>query len=81
MKTVITTAALLTGLLLSACDWSSVSFNGKCKEYCASVKVTENESQADIDSAMKQKCQAMGRHGTPQVLDKRKTEIGFTCPE
>ena len=80
MKTVLTAAALFAVLLLSACDWSSIGFNGSCKEYCASVKVTENESQTDIDSAMKQKCEAMGRHGAPQVLDKSKTEIGFTCP-
>jgi len=80
MKTVITAATLFTVLLLSACDWSSIGFNGTCKEYCASVKVTENESQTDIDSAMKQKCEAMGRHGAPQVLDKSKSEIGFTCP-
>ena len=80
MKPVLTAAALFAGLLLSACDWSSVGFNGKCKEYCASVDVTENESQANIDSAMKQKCEGMGRHGTPQVLDKSKTQIGFTCP-
>ncbi len=80
MKTVLTAAGLFAILLLSACDWSSVGFNGKCKEYCVSMKVTETESQADIDSAMKQKCEAMGRHGTPQVLEKSKTEIGFTCP-
>ncbi len=80
MKTAVTVAALLPILLLSACDWSSVGVNGKCKEYCATVEVRENESQADIDLAMKQKCEAMGRHGTPQVLDKRKAEIGFTCP-
>ncbi len=80
MKTVLTATGLFAILLLSACDWSSVGFNGKCKEYCVSMKVTENESQADIDSAMKQKCEAMGRHGTPQVLEKSKTEIGFTCP-
>ncbi len=70
MKSVLTAAALFAGLLLSACDWSSIGFNGKCKEYCASVDVTENETQANIDSAMKQKCEGMGRHGTPQVLDK-----------
>jgi hypothetical protein len=81
MKTVLTAAGLFAILLLSACDWSSVGFNAKCKEYCASIKVTENESQANIDSAMKQECAAMGRHGTPQVLDKSKTEIGFTCSE
>jgi hypothetical protein len=81
MKTVPTAAALFAVVLLSACDWSSVGFNGKCKESCASVKVTEHESQTDIDSAVKQKCEAMGRHGTPQVLDTSKTEIGFTCPE
>jgi hypothetical protein len=80
MRTVVTAAALIAMFLLSACDWSSIGFNGKCKEYCTSVKVTENESQADVDSAMKQKCEAMGRHGTPQVLDKSTTEIGFTCP-
>jgi hypothetical protein len=80
MKTVVTGAALLASLLLSACDWSSVGFNSKCKEYCASIKVTENESQADIDSAMKHECEAMGRHGAPLVLDRNKTEIGFTCP-
>jgi hypothetical protein len=81
MKTILTAAALLAFLVLSACDWSSVGFNSKCKEYCASVKVIENESQANIDSAMKEKCEAMGRHGAPLVLDKSKTEIGFTCPE
>ncbi len=80
MKTILAAAALFAGLLLAGCDWSSVGFNAKCKEYCASIKVTENESQADINSAMKQKCEAMGRHGTPRVLDKSKTEIGFTCP-
>jgi hypothetical protein len=80
MRIVAIAAALFAVLLLAACDRSSIGFNSKCKEYCASVKVTENESQTDIDSAMKQKCEAMGRHGTPQVLDKSKTEIGFTCP-
>jgi hypothetical protein len=30
---------------------------------------------------MKQQCEGMGRHGTPQVLDKSKTQVGFTCPE
>lgn len=80
MKTNLTVAVLFAGLLLSACDWSNVGFNGKCKEYCATVNVSENESQADIDAAMKHKCEAMGRHGAPQVLDKNKTEVGFTCP-
>jgi hypothetical protein len=80
MKPILSIAALFAVLLLSACDWSSVGFNSKCKEYCATVKVAENESQADIDSAMKERCAAMGQHGTPQVLDKSKTEIGFTCP-
>ena len=80
MKPIVSVAAIFAVLLLSACDWRSVGFNSKCKEYCATVKVTENESQADIDSAMKQKCAAMGRQGTPQVLDRSKAEIGFTCP-
>jgi len=81
MKPVVTAAALVAGLLLSACDWSSVGFNGKCKDHCATVDVTENESQAVIESAMKQTCEGMGRHGAPQVLDKSKTRVGFTCPE
>ncbi len=81
MKPVLTAAALFSVLLLSGCDWSSVGFNSKCKEYCASVKITQNESEADINAAMKQTCEAMGRHGAPVVLDKNKTEIGFTCPE
>lgn len=83
MKAVLTPAALCAVLLLSACDWSSVGFNGKCKKNCATMDVAAQESQADIDAAMKHinKCEAMGRHGTPQVLDKSKTEIGFTCPE
>ncbi len=81
MKVLLTAAALFAVFLLSACDWSGLGFNGKCKEYCASMTVTEYKSQADIDSAMKQKCESMGRHGTPQVLDRNKTEIGFTCPE
>jgi hypothetical protein len=80
MKSVLPPAALLAVLSLSACDWSSVGFNGKCKEYCATLDVTADESQADIDAAMKRKCEAMGRHDTPQVLDKNKTGIGFTCP-
>jgi hypothetical protein len=81
MKVVLTTPAVFAALLLSACNWSSVGFNAKCKEYCATVNVTENESQAQVDSAMKQECETMGRHGTPHLLDKNKTEIGFTCPE
>jgi len=81
MKPALPAAALLAGLLLSACDWSSVGFNGKCKDHCASVDVTETEKQLVIDSAMKQKCESMGRRGAPQVLDKSKTQIGFTCPE
>lgn len=81
MKTVLAATGLFAILLLSACDWSSVGFNGKCKEYCVSMGITGNQSQADIDAAMKRKCEAMGRHGAPQVLDKSKTEIGFTCPE
>jgi hypothetical protein len=48
---------------LSACDWSSVRFNAKCKESCATVK-----------------CDAMERYGNPQVLDRNKTDAGFTCP-
>lgn len=80
MKIVLTAAAVFAVLPLAACDWSSVGFNGKCKEFCATVTIKDNESQAEIDSAMKQKCEAMGRHGNPQVMDKNKTEIGFTCP-
>jgi hypothetical protein len=45
------------------------------------MKDTENEDQTNIESAMKQKCEAMGWYGTPQVLDKSKIEIGFACPE
>ena len=37
MKPVLTSAALFLVLLLSACDWSSIGFNNKCKEHCASV--------------------------------------------
>lgn len=81
MRIVLSVPAVFTALLLSACNWSSAGINAKCKEYCATVTVTQNESQADIDSAMKRACERMGRHGTPQLLDKRKTEIGFTCPE
>jgi hypothetical protein len=81
MKSVLTAAALFAVLLLSACDWSSIVFNSKCKDHCAIVNITGNESQADINSAMKQQCEGMGRHGTPQVLDKSKTQVGFTCPE
>ena len=80
MKNVLTAAALFAVLPLAACDWSSVGFNGRCKEACVTLPITDNESQAEIDSAMKQKCEAMGRHGNPQVLDRNKTEIGFTCP-
>ncbi len=80
MKTVLTVAVLFAVLPLGACDWSSVGFNSKCKESCAIVTITDNESQTEIDSAMKQKCEFIGRNGTPQVLDKNKTEIGFTCP-
>jgi hypothetical protein len=80
MNTVLTTAALFAALLLAACDASSIGFNGKCKEACATMKFSESESQADIDSAMKRQCEAMGRHGTPRIMDKSKTEIGFTCP-
>jgi hypothetical protein len=81
MKSVLTGAALFAGILLSACDWSSVGFNGKCKDHCASVDVTDNQSRVDLDSAMKRKCEGMGRHGAPQVLDESRTQVGFTCPE
>lgn len=80
MKAALTAAALFAVLSLAACNWSSVAFNGKCKEHCATINVTANESQADIDSAMKRECEGMGRHGTPQMLDRNKTEVGFTCP-
>jgi hypothetical protein len=63
-------------IALSACDESNVGFDAKCKEYCAALEVTENQSQATITPQR----QAMGRRGTPQVLIKNKTEIGFTCP-
>jgi hypothetical protein len=80
MKTLLIAGILFSALLLSACDWSSVGFNAKCKEYCATGDVTDNESPAAIDAAMKRKCEAMERHGNPQVLDRNKTEVGFTCP-
>lgn len=67
--------------LLFACDWSSVGFNSKCKQYCASVNVTQYESEADISSALKADVRTMGWHGTPQLIDKNKIEIGFPCPE
>lgn len=81
MKILFTAAAVFAALPLSACNWSSIGFNAKCKQDCAIVTITENESEADIDSAMKRECETMGRHGTPRVLDKSKTGIGFTCPE
>jgi len=33
------------------------------------MTVRENESQSGVDADMKQKCEATGRHGAPQVLD------------
>lgn len=81
MKIVRAAPAVLAALLLSGCNWSSAGFNAKCKQNCATVTIAEHESQADVEAAMKKTCESMGRHGTPQQLDKNKTEVGFTCPE
>lgn len=80
MKKTPATSAVLAATLMAACSPSSVAFNATCKEYCFTMPVSENVSQGDIDAAMKQKCEAMGRHGTPQILQRSKDEIGGTCP-
>jgi hypothetical protein len=81
MRSILATAVVVLTPLISACDRGGIFFNSTCTEYCFSVHVTENESQAEIDAAMKKACEDFGRHGTPQVLQKTKDEIGGTCPQ
>jgi hypothetical protein len=77
MRRFVTAAVVGASLLASACGDSG--FNAGCKEYCVTVAITANESEAEIGAALKKACEELGRHGTPQVLHRSKDQIEATC--